>query len=298
MSWRIVYIEEADYLSLHLDNLKVSKGNDDTTIPLSDINSIIIDNYKTTLSVNLLNKCMDYKVNIVLCDMKHLPNTIIYPYSGNYQASLVLKEQLSWKEENIRRVWKIIVEGKIINQMKVLKENNKSIDVILKLSHYLNEIEPLDVTNREGLAAKLYFRELFGEKFLREDENTINACLNYGYSIIRSMIARTLVAKGLNPHIGIFYKGQFNDFNLADDIIEVFRPIIDNYVYNNFLKETFFTREMRLNIVSSLTRKVRYNEKKQSISNVINAYIDGIIQALNTGNYSHIYFPEIKIYDI
>ena len=298
MSWRIVYIEEADYLSLHLDNLKVTKGNDETTIPLSDINSIIIDNYKTTLSVNLLNKCMDYKVNVVLCDMKHLPNTIIYPYSGNYQASLVLKEQLSWKEENIRRVWKIIVEGKIINQMKVLKENNKSIDVILKLSHYLNEIEPLDVTNREGLAAKLYFRELFGEKFLREDENTINACLNYGYSIIRSMIARTLVAKGLNPHIGIFHKGQFNDFNLADDIIEVFRPIIDNYVYNNFLNETYFTREMRLSSVATLTRKVRYNEKKQSISNAINAYIDGIIQALNTGNYSQIYFPETKIYDI
>ena len=298
MSWRIVYIEEADYLSLHLDNLKVTKGNDETTIPLGDINSIIIDNYKTTLSVNLLNKCMDYKVNVVLCDMKHLPNTIIYPYSGNYQASLVLKEQLSWKEENIRRIWKIIVEGKIINQMKVLKENNKSIDVILKLSHYLNEIAPLDVTNREGLAAKLYFRELFGESFLREDENTINACLNYGYSIIRSMIARTLVAKGLNPHIGIYHKGQFNDFNLADDIIEVFRPIIDNYVYNKFLNETFFTREMRLNIVSSLTRKVRYNGKKQSISNVINAYIDSIVQALNTGNYSQIYFPEIKIYDI
>ena len=298
MSWRIVYIEEADYLSLHLDNLKVTKGNDETTIPLGDINSIIIDNYKTTLSVNLLNKCMDYKVNVVLCDMKHLPNTIIYPYSGNYQASLVLKEQLSWKEENIRRIWKIIVEGKIINQMKVLKENNKSIDVILKLSHYLNEIAPLDVTNREGLAAKLYFRELFGESFLREDENTINACLNYGYSIIRSMIARTLVAKGLNPHIGIYHKGQFNDFNLADDIIEVFRPIIDNYVYNKFLNEIFFTREMRLNIVSSLTRKVRYNGKKQSISNVINAYIDSIVQALNTGNYSQIYFPEIKIYDI
>lgn len=298
MSWRIVYIEEADYLSLHLDNLKVTKGNDETTIPLGDINSIIIDNYKTTLSVNLLNKCMDYKVNVVLCDMKHLPNAIIYPYSGNYQASLVLKEQLSWKEENIRRIWKIIVEGKIINQMKVLKENNKSIDVILKLSHYLNEIAPLDVTNREGLAAKLYFRELFGESFLREDENTINACLNYGYSIIRSMIARTLVAKGLNPHIGIFHKGQFNDFNLADDIIEVFRPIIDNYVYNKFLNEAFFTREMRLNIVSSLTRKVRYNGKKQSINNVINAYIDSIVQALNTGNYSQIYFPEIKIYDI
>ncbi len=298
MSWRIVYIEEADYLSLHLDNLKVTKGNDDTTIPLGDINSIIIDNYKTTLSVNLLNKCMDYKINVVLCDMKHLPNTIIYPYSGNYQASLVLKNQLSWKEENINKAWQIIVKGKIINQIKVLKENNKSIDVINKLSNYLNEIEPLDATNREGLAAKLYFKELFGNNFLREDENTINACLNYGYSIIRSMIARSLVAKGLNPHIGIFHKGQFNDFNLADDIIEVFRPIIDNYVYNNFLNEQFFTRDIRLKIVSSLIRKILYNGKKQSISNVISSYVDNILSALNTGSYNNIYFPEVKIYDI
>lgn len=157
MSWRIIYIEEADYLSLHLDNLKVTKGNDDTTIPLSDINSIIIDNYKTVLSVNLLNKCMDYKINMVLCDMKHLPNTIIYPYSGNYQTSLILKEQLSWEKQNIAEVWQCIVKGKIINQINVLKENEKSKDVMNKLSEYLNEIEPFDSTNREAFICENIF---------------------------------------------------------------------------------------------------------------------------------------------
>lgn len=298
MSWRIIYIEEADYLSLHLDNLKVTKGNDETTIPLGDINSIIIDNYKTNLSVNLLNKCMDYKINMVLCDMKHLPNTIIYPYSGNYQASLILKEQLSWNKENIDKVWQRIVKGKIINQIKVLKNNDKSNEVINKLVIYLNEVEEFDSTNREGLAAKIYFRELFGNDFIRETDNTINACLNYGYSIIRSMIARTLVAKGLNPHIGIFHKGQFNDFNLADDIIEVFRPIIDNFAYINFFNEEFFTRNIRLLIVSSLARKILYNGKKQSIHNVISAYVDSIINALKTGDTNHIYFPEVNIYDV
>lgn len=148
------------------------------------------------------------------------------------------------------------------------------------------------------LSAKIYFRELFGNDFLRDDENTINACLNYGYSIIRSMIARSLVAKGLNPHIGIFHKGQFNDFNLADDIIEVFRPIIDNFVYTNFINEEFFTRDIRLSIVSSLTRKVLYNGKKQSISNVINSYIETILHALRTGNVKNIIYPQINIYDI
>lgn len=298
MSWRILYIENSDYLSLYLDNLKVTKEHDDTVIPLSDINSIIIDNYKTTISVNLLNKCMEYKVNVVLCDMQHLPYTIIYPYSINYQASLIQQQQLNWNSEHLGLIWKEIVIGKILNQANVLNYNNKSVDVINRLKKLSDEVIINDKTNREGLAAKMYFRELFGNKFTRDKDDNINSCLNYGYSIFRSLIARTLVAKGLNPHLGIFHKSQFNSFNLADDIIEVFRPIVDNFVYNNFSNDDYFTRDERIKLVELSSKKVIYKNQKQSISNVINSYIDSILLSLNTGEINNLSFPNIRTYDV
>ena len=125
MSWRVLYIEESDYLNLYLDNLKIKKGIDETTVPLSDINSIIVDNNKTNISLSLINKCMEYKVNIITCDIYHLPNGIIIPYSGNYQSALQLRKQIEWKEETKNIIWQYIIKKKILNQAKILELKDK-----------------------------------------------------------------------------------------------------------------------------------------------------------------------------
>jgi len=240
---------------------------------------------------------MDYKINIITCDLKHLPQAIIYPYSGNYQSSLILNKQINWDLKVLQIIWKYIVQAKILNQAKVLKINHKSFEVIEKLSQYANEVELNDKTNREGLAAKIYFSELFGKDFIRHNEDTINMALNYGYSILRSMISRSLVAKGLNPHIGIFHKGPNNSFNLSDDIIEVFRPLIDNYVHNNISNDLVFNREIRIKIVQALTRKINYDNQKITISNAINNVIDNIISVIDLGDLNKLKFPDVVIYD-
>jgi len=295
--WRIIYIEKSDYLSLYLDNLKVRNGLDETTIPLSDINSIVIDNYATTITTSLITKCMEYKVNIICCDTYHLPAGIIIPYSGNYQSSSQLFKQVKWEDEILKFVWQQITKAKITNQARTLMLTDKHQEVINHLLKFIDEVELGDKTNREGLSAKMYFRELFGDHFTRHEDDTINASLNYGYSILRSMIARALVARGLNPHLGIFHRGPGNDFNLADDFIEVFRPIIDLWVHDNINLNDIFDREKRLSLINLMTKKISYNDKKVTIINAINILIDNFLSFIETGEVDKLIFPDVKTYD-
>ncbi len=294
MSWRIVYVEKSDYISSYLDNLKIKKGIDEIKIPFSDINSIIIDNNQTTITTGLINKCVEYKINLVICDYFHLPSSILLPYSGNYQTSLVLFNQLNWKKESKEYIWKEIVKAKIFNQKTVLRLTHKSTEIIDLLEKYINEVEEGDVTNREGLAAKAYFRELFGKNFNRNEDNIINASLNYGYSIIRSQICRSLVARGLNPHFGIFHKGIGNGFNLADDLIEVYRPIVDLWVYRNINNYDIFNKDIRINLINLTTKKIRYGNSNITIINSINSFINQIIDFFETGIISEMVIPNVE----
>lgn len=124
------------------------------------------------------------------------------------------------------------VQAKICNQAKCLEINE--IDEAKTLFAIAKNVASGDSSNREGYAARLYFKLLFGTDFTRDDESNINAALNYGYAILRSYIAKTIVAYGLEPSLGIHHKSQLNQFNLADDIIEPYRPIVDNFVYQNY----------------------------------------------------------------
>ena len=297
MGWRTIYIEENNYLSLYLDNIKIRNINDEEImIPLKDIDVIVLDNYKATVSVNLLSKCSEYNINLIICDMNHLPVSQLLAFSGNCLSSKMLFKQLSWDNEMKGNLWKSIVYNKIQNQLSILKMNNLDSCYIKMIENLKNSIEFYDLTNREGLAARIYFRALFGDKFRRFEEDTINAGLNYGYIMLRTVIAKSLVSKGLNCMLGIFHKGESNEFNLADDVIEVFRPIIDNYVYHNLANEVLFTRNHRLEIVKLLNNKIEINGRKQTISNAIDMYIDSIVNYFETGK--GVCFPKARLYDI
>lgn len=298
MSWRVLYVEESDSLSLYLDNIRVKKGTNEYTFPLSDISLVIVDNYKITLSINLLNACSLNNIPFISCGDNHHPLCILLPLHGHFESSKILFDQLKWSEEYKSKLWKFIVKKKIEGQRFVLNHLNKDSESISILDKYINEIEPFDSTNREGLAAKVYFRALFGNNFSRRDETTINACLNYGYSIIRAMICKVIVAKGLNTQLGIFHKGPENAFNLADDIIEIFRPIVDLFVCQRFLNEKIFTRDIRLKILELINYKIIVNEQKCTINHAIEKIVDGIIQFFNNGNLSNLISFEPVAYDL
>lgn len=297
MGHRVIYVEKCEYLRLYLDNLKVMVKDNDILFPISDIQILVIDNYQSNISVPLINKLTENNVCTIICGVDHLPKSYILPINGNFATSGNINKQISWKKERKALLHSIIVKYKIENQIEILKQNNKSHEVIKKLYEFVDSIELDDRTNREGLAAKMYFRELFGSNFIRFDDDVINAGLNYGYSIFRSLITSIIVAKGYIANIGIFHKGKQNMFNLSDDIIEVFRPIVDDYVYNIMHDEILFKQEHREKLIQLTNKKILIDSRKQTVANAINQYLDSIFNYLD-GETNRVLFPLPIIYDL
>ncbi len=295
MGWRVVLIEESDRLSIYLDNLKVSRNDHDILIPIKDIHSLIIDNYKLVLSVQMLNKCVENNVNIVTCGIDHSPKALVIPIAGHHRMVGVLRNQLEWTNELKSVAHREIVIAKIKNQIKILERCGISEDNVDKLRGYVLKVEESDKTNREGLAAKVYFRLLFGDGFQRFNEDVLNGGLNYGYSILRSMISKVVLSKGLNTALGIIHIGPYNMFNLCDDIIEPYRPIVDEWVYTNLRYAAEFTRDHRQSLVKMTTRKVYINGQYHTLMNSIVLMTESIIDFFNTGNM--IVFPEMQFKD-
>ncbi len=279
------------------DNLKVEYNDDEILLPISDIQILVIDNYKSSLSVPLINKLTENNVCTIICGIDHLPKSYILPINGHFAQSGNINKQIEWDETKKKKIQQKIVKAKIFNQIEILKKNDKSLDVIKKLFQFFDEVELGDKTNREGLAAKMYFREMYGDNFVRFDEDVINAGLNYGYSIFRSLISSIIVAKGYLPNIGIFHKGKQNMFNLSDDIIEVFRPIVDDYVLNNMYDDILFKQEHREALIQLTTKKVMIDNRRQTIPNAIYIYIESILKELESDEETFL-FPLPHCYDL
>lgn len=297
MSYRVIYVEKSEYLRLYLDNLKVDVKNDTILFPISDIQILVIDNYQSMMSVPLINKLTEYNVCTIICGVDHLPKSYILPMNGHFSSSGNMLKQIQWNEERKQTLHALIIKYKILNQIEVLKMNNKSFDVIKKLYTFVDTIVIDDKTNREGLAAKMYFRALFGDHFIRFDDDVVNAGLNYGYAIFRSLITSIIVAKGYIANIGIFHKGKQNMFNLSDDIIEVFRPIVDDYVYKEMREDILFKQSHREALIQLANKKIEIDNRKQTLSNAINLYLDSVFNYLD-GEDDRILYPLPVVYDL
>lgn len=298
MGWRTIYIEDSHKVSLYLNNLKIESGDETYVVPISDIDTVIFNNYKLYVTVQLLCKLTQNNICVIVCEKNGLPELTVSPITGNFSAFKQQELQLNLNNDDKKLLWQLIIRGKIINQAKVLDTFSLNMQTIELLLDYENEVDLDDITNREGLAAKVYFRALFGDLFIRDRGNCDpqNIALNYGYSIIRAMMCRSIIAKGLIPTIGIKHRNIYNHFNLADDFIEPFRPIVDFWVYKNIYKQTaLFNREKRLSLLEALANKIYFNKKRYSIPQAINLFVDGIIHYMETNDERYIIMPEPEI---
>lgn len=142
-------------MNLYLDNLKIIDQNDnELLVPIRDVHTLILDNYKAVLTVQLINKLTDENVNVIACGVDHMPASLFFPIEGNAQAALMLKKQLKWSTYIKEFIQKEIVQAKIYNQLELLKYFNKDNFAISKLDEYYNDVSIGDKTNREGLSAK------------------------------------------------------------------------------------------------------------------------------------------------
>ncbi len=193
MTWRIVHIHQSEKMRLKLDNLVIKKQGEEFTVPLSDISIIVAEGGDTVVTLRLLSTLSKYNIALIVCDNQHLPTGIYHSQNGHFRAYKKLQAQLAWTQQQKDRLWQIITYFKIGNQQDVLAMLEKDLGTIQLLADYRDHIELGDKTNREGHAAKVYFNELFGKKFVRltqQETDTINAGLNYGYAIFRAQLAR------------------------------------------------------------------------------------------------------------
>ena len=200
----------------------------------------------------------------------------------------IFQYQIAWNEEIKNKIWSEIVKGKIENQINTLKKLN-ILEKISLLEENIKQIKNGDKTNMEGISARIYFKEMFGSEFIRFDETIENYCLNFSYHIIRTIISKEIVARGYIPSIGINHKNQYNVFNFADDLIEVFRPIVDYYVYlilEEVNKSEIFelNKSIKVKLIDIINNKIEYRGKEFSIMNAIPQYINDVVNFINGNN--------------
>ena len=287
MSWRTVVVSTRCKLDLKMGYL-VIRGEDTKRIFLDEIAVLIIENPAIAITGCLLMALSDKKIKTIFCDSKRNPYAELVPYHGSFDCSRKVKNQINWSQETKNSVWKNIIADKIGKQAQHLGDLKKYKEAKM-LESYISEIEPDDITNREGHAAKVYFNALFGMDFKRSDDNDpINASLNYGYSIILSAFNRAVVANGYLTEIGIHHDNVFNFFNLSSDIMEPYRIIIDRKVYE--LEPNELTKDIKYSIVSCLNDTVRIADSNQTVLNSIDIYTRSILNALNENDISHMKF--------
>ena len=234
MTWRSLLIQNSGKLSLHREQMLIRQNGESYTVPLEDIAVIVVEHRETLITAPLLSALAEYGTTLLTCDEQFLPCGQWLPYSQYHRQLKTLKLQLNISEPLKKQLWQHIVRQKILNQALVADETGNDI-AAKRLRALAAEVRSGDTGNREAQAAALYFQAVFGEKFTRNDNNTVNASLNYAYAVIRAAVARSLALYGWLPALGLFHKSELNPFNLADDFIEPLRPLADLTILN--LKE-------------------------------------------------------------
>lgn len=284
MGYRQVIIKKSEKLHFKDNQLIIDKDESSIKVPLEDISYILIEDSSTILTTRLLAELGKNAISLIVCDEKFEPTSIMYPYNYHFKQLDVFSHQLEIDDSIKNEFWNQIVKRKIENSIRVLEMTSKEEFPISKLTEYINEITDVDSKNREGLAAKMYFRSLFGSDFIRFYDDNVNAALNYGYTIIASAIIRNLAVYGLNTYLGIHHSSKINNFNLAYDFLEPYRSVVDKFVYDNqddiVLPLSF---EFRKKLINLLNKEVLHQNKKYTIEYSIGLLIKSYIKSFSSG---------------
>lgn len=286
MSFRTVVIKNRSKLDLHMNYL-VCRNNEETRVYIPEISVLILESTAISLTTALLSELVKNNVKIIFCDERHNPESEVMPFYGSYNSLDSINKQIKWKKDNKEKVWTYIIHQKIKKQKEFLFDLGKIQEANL-LASYIEDIELNDSTNREGHAAKVYFNAIWGLDFTRRNDDFVNGALNYGYAILLACFNRVLTSKGYLTQLGIWHKNEFNEFNLACDLMEPFRILIDRIVFQINKDDQNFKSK----ILEIFELKVKIAGKEQYFENAILIYVQSVLDALENGGINR-----IKIYE-
>lgn len=290
MSWRVVVISKRAKLDYQLGYLVV-RNESVTKIHLGEISTLLIESTAVSITTSLLAELTKKKIKVIFCDEKRNPSSELVGYYGSHDTSSKVRNQIQWSRNSKDTVWTEIVTEKIRKQKKLLEYQGKEESKLL--DSYLQEIKWNDETNREGHAAKVYFNALFGLDFTRTTDCSVNSALNYGYSIILSAFTREITANGYITQLGLFHDNMFNQFNLASDLMEPFRVLVDKEVLEMKFEE--FEVDEKRRLMNILNHEVVIDGKVQYVNNAVKIYCKSVFDALNENDSSLIRFYKFEL---
>jgi len=269
MAYRNLMISSEADLTLKNKQLCIKTESISDTVPVEDIDSILIESRRTIVSTALLSALAKNGTTVFICDEYHMPCGVLLPYLQHSSLHEVVKRQLDMTVPTKKQLWKQVVTSKIMNQAACLSLCGSD-DVARELEHIARNVKSGDSDHSESHAAAKYFAALYGKGFVRSHaHNNINSWLNYGYAIIRGCVARTLAVYGFFQTFGIQHHSRLNQFNLADDFMEPFRPLVDLFVARNATIENDLMPDSKKQLYSLLNHNMSVSGKKYALSYAI-----------------------------
>lgn len=265
---KTLYFGNPAYLSLRLEQLVIhlpEEGSDERTIPIEDIGIVVLDNKRITITSGAIEALLKNNCAVITCSNNGMPHGLLMPLEGNTIQHERFQNQIKASLPLRKQLWAQTVKQKILNQESVLHTYTVGVETN-NMKVWANKVRSGDPDNLEARAAAYYWKNLLPNipSFIRDrDGLPPNNLLNYGYAILRAVVARNLVASGLLPTLGIHHKNRYNAYCLADDIMEPYRPYVDELVIEILQK---------LNDVNELTTELKAQLLKIPILNVV---IDG-----------------------
>ena len=306
--WRTVVIDQRARLYYSLGAMKVKTPDGKTQrVPLYNVCAIMIVSHAVRLSVFLIDQLRQRKIALTFCDSNKIPCAELVSYSQTSQTAARLREQIKWSHQAKTLVWGRIIQMKLISQRNTLLELKLPIDD-KRWEKFISLQNPEECPNREGLAARVYFKTLFGKDFKRLGKSKaqgsafsqtclpknllpdklpppsveqINSALNYGYAILRSAITRELTLRGYNPALGLAHCGGTNPLNLTYDLIEPFRPFVDKIVFSHLAMP--FERKFKRDLIAVLNSSAKYGGKNSDVLEIMKNYVNDVVRSLRTG---------------
>lgn len=274
MGWRSVMISRP--AKLRREHFSLAIEQEQTAfVPFEDIAVIVLNHQEINLTHPVLSACAEYGIGLYATGHNHQPSGVFLPFLSHSRTTRLMRKQLDIAKPLAKQAWANIVRRKIENQAHCLRlAGAKGVE---RMESYARRVRSGDVDNLEGQAAAYYFSQLFGQGFYRAEERWANAALDYGYAVLRGAIARGLVAHGLHPPIGLFHASEQNAFNLADDLIEPFRPLVDLHVSKNHATtEGELTPQDKAGLVALLNIDVGMPQGKMSALSAIEYAVESL----------------------
>ncbi len=289
MGWKNLIVSNPAKLRLRQNNLIVEQ-EDIICIPLDDICSIVFESRECNISTALFSALGDKDIAVFFCNEKHIPNGVLLPYSNHSRHPKIVNIQIELSEPFKKRCWQKIVKQKIKNQGECLEF--MGLPGKETLCNISDKVTSGDINNSEATAARFYFSKLFCN-FKRGEDTNINIALNYGYSILRGAIARTISSYGFIPALGLHHKSELNSFNLADDFIEPYRPIVDMWVKKNFKPDETFSSSHKQKIIGLLEYECITKGQIVSVRTSIDRVVASFSSCCTNNNYELLKLPEL-----